>query len=74
MSLPSGTRITWYGHSAFRIDTAGGRAIILDPFLENPNSPIKADQIDRCDLLNPDDEAAAEGAGAHYLTAEGPRG
>ena len=29
--------------------------------------------IDRCDLLNPDDEAAAEGAGAHYLTAEGPR-
>ena len=30
--------------------------------------------IDRCDLLNPDDEAAAEGAGAHYLTAEGPRG
>ena len=30
--------------------------------------------IDRCDLLNPDDEAAAEGAGAHYLPAEGPRG
>ena len=29
--------------------------------------------IDRCDLLNPDDEAAAKGAGAHYLTAEGPR-
>jgi MerR family redox-sensitive transcriptional activator SoxR len=29
--------------------------------------------IDRCDLLNPDDEAAAEGAGAHYLTADGPR-
>jgi MerR family transcriptional regulator, redox-sensitive transcriptional activator SoxR len=23
--------------------------------------------IDRCDLLNPDDEAAALGAGAHYL-------
>ena len=23
--------------------------------------------IDRCELLNPDDEAAAEGAGAHYL-------
>ena len=30
--------------------------------------------IDRCELLNPDDEAAAQGAGAHYLTAEGPRG
>jgi MerR family transcriptional regulator, redox-sensitive transcriptional activator SoxR len=30
--------------------------------------------IDRCELLNPDDEAAAQGPGAHYLTAEGPRG
>ena len=25
--------------------------------------------IDKCDLLNPDDEAAAHGAGAHYLRA-----
>ena len=30
--------------------------------------------IDQCDLLNPDDEAAAQGGGAHYLTKEGPRG
>ena len=51
MSLPNGTTITWYGHSAFRIDTAGGRAIVLDPYFENPNSPIKADAVDRCDLL-----------------------
>jgi L-ascorbate metabolism protein UlaG (beta-lactamase superfamily) len=51
MSLPSGTRITWCGHSCFRIDTAGGRTIILDPYFENPNSPIKADAVDRCDLL-----------------------
>jgi MerR family transcriptional regulator, redox-sensitive transcriptional activator SoxR len=29
--------------------------------------------IDRCDLLNPDDEAAARGAGAHYLRKDGPR-
>ena len=29
--------------------------------------------IDRCELLNPDDEAAAHGAGAHYLKADGPR-
>ena len=29
--------------------------------------------IDRCELLNPDDEAAARGAGAHYLRADGPR-
>jgi MerR family redox-sensitive transcriptional activator SoxR len=30
--------------------------------------------IDKCDLLNPDDEAAQLGAGAHYLAADGPRG
>jgi MerR family redox-sensitive transcriptional activator SoxR len=30
--------------------------------------------IDRCELLNPDDEAAARGAGASYLTADGHRG
>jgi MerR family redox-sensitive transcriptional activator SoxR len=30
--------------------------------------------IDRCELLNPDDEAANAGPGAHYLVAEGPRG
>jgi MerR family redox-sensitive transcriptional activator SoxR len=29
--------------------------------------------IDKCDLLNPDDEAAELGAGAHYLRPDGPR-
>jgi MerR family transcriptional regulator, redox-sensitive transcriptional activator SoxR len=29
--------------------------------------------IDRCDLLNPDDEAAAQGPGAHYLSTESAR-
>jgi MerR family transcriptional regulator, redox-sensitive transcriptional activator SoxR len=28
--------------------------------------------IDRCELLNPDDEAAGQGAGAHYLREDGP--
>ena len=29
--------------------------------------------IDRCELLNPDDEASALGGGAHYLTRDGAR-
>ena len=29
--------------------------------------------IDQCDLLNPDDEAEARGAGAHYLRTDSPR-
>ena len=29
--------------------------------------------LDQCDLLNPDDEAEARGAGAHYLRTDSPR-
>jgi MerR family transcriptional regulator, redox-sensitive transcriptional activator SoxR len=29
--------------------------------------------IDQCDLLNPDDEAAERGAGAHFLQTDSPR-
>jgi MerR family transcriptional regulator, redox-sensitive transcriptional activator SoxR len=29
--------------------------------------------IDRCELLNPDDEAAAQGSGAHYLERDSRR-
>jgi MerR family redox-sensitive transcriptional activator SoxR len=29
--------------------------------------------IDQCDLLNPEDEAAGRGAGAHYLRKDSPR-
>jgi MerR family redox-sensitive transcriptional activator SoxR len=30
--------------------------------------------IDKCELLNPDDEAAGQGAGAHHLLQDGRRG
>jgi MerR family redox-sensitive transcriptional activator SoxR len=30
--------------------------------------------IDKCELLNPDDEAAELGAGAHFLKKDSPRG
>src|SRR3954463_14331896 len=51
MALPDGTTITWYGHSCVRIDTAGGKTVIIDPWFGNPKSPIAADAVDRCDLL-----------------------
>jgi L-ascorbate metabolism protein UlaG (beta-lactamase superfamily) len=51
MPLPEGTTITWYGHSVIRIDTAGGKTVIIDPFFENPKSPIRADAVDKCDVL-----------------------
>jgi L-ascorbate metabolism protein UlaG (beta-lactamase superfamily) len=40
-----GTKITWLGHSAFRIET-GTHTILVDPFISgNPISPVKADDL-----------------------------
>ncbi|HEU4672507.1 MAG TPA: metal-dependent hydrolase [Candidatus Limnocylindrales bacterium] len=51
MALDRETDFTWFGHAALRIGTPGGKAILVDPWLGNPNSPITVDEIDRCDLL-----------------------
>lgn len=48
------TDITWYGHSAFKVTTPGGKVLLIDPWLANPANPKgkellagldKADQI-----------------------------
>ena len=51
MGLPAGTTITWYGHACIRLDTAGGKTVLIDPWFGNPSSPMPADAVDRCDLL-----------------------
>lgn len=33
------TNITWYGHSAFKIKTPGGKVLLIDPWLANPSNP-----------------------------------
>ena len=38
-SPPTPLTITWLGHSAFRFDTPGGKGVLIDPWLENPNAP-----------------------------------
>jgi len=46
------TTLTWLGHSAFRIDTDGGKRIYVDPFLQgNPKCPETEQDPDRCDLI-----------------------
>lgn len=50
----SGTKITWYGHAAFRIDTPGGKVLFIDPWITNPKNPTgKEDlaKIDKADLV-----------------------
>jgi L-ascorbate metabolism protein UlaG (beta-lactamase superfamily) len=45
------TSLTWLGHSAFRIDSPGGKRIYVDPFLDNPKCPENEKSPERCDLI-----------------------
>ncbi|MGQ4891946.1 MAG: metal-dependent hydrolase [Candidatus Njordarchaeia archaeon] len=42
--------IRFLGHSAFEIEVSG-KKILIDPWLENPQSPVKPEQIDRVDYI-----------------------
>jgi L-ascorbate metabolism protein UlaG (beta-lactamase superfamily) len=45
------TAITWLGHSAYRIDTPGGKRVYVDPFLDNPMCPETERNPERVDLI-----------------------
>ena len=46
------TRLTWLGHSAFRLDTEAGTRVYVDPFLSgNPTCPADELEPKRCDLI-----------------------
>ncbi|MEJ7819759.1 MAG: metal-dependent hydrolase [Rubrobacteraceae bacterium] len=50
--LLGGTRITYLGHSAFRVVTAGDEQILIDPFLsENPQTPENLKTVGECDTI-----------------------
>jgi L-ascorbate metabolism protein UlaG (beta-lactamase superfamily) len=54
--------LTWLGHSAFRIDTPGGKRIYVDPFLNgNPKCPDAERQPERVDGI-----LVTHGHGDHY--------
>jgi L-ascorbate metabolism protein UlaG (beta-lactamase superfamily) len=55
------TTLTWLGHSAFRIDTASGKRIYVDPFLNgNPKCPEDEKEPERADVI-----AITHGHGDH---------
>ena len=33
------TKLTWYGHAAFKITTPSGKTLLIDPWLSNPLNP-----------------------------------
>lgn len=41
LAVPGETRIHWYGHAAFRIETPSGGVILIDPWLTSPANPDK---------------------------------
>lgn len=47
-----GNKLTWLGHAAFRIETASGKVILIDPWiLTNPMCPEKDKKFDRLDTM-----------------------
>ena len=55
------TTLTWLGHSAFRIDTPGGKRVYVDPFLNgNPKCPENELTPERVDVI-----AVTHGHGDH---------
>jgi len=46
------TTLTWLGHSTFRLDTASGKRIYIDPFLNgNPKCPENEVTPERVDII-----------------------
>ena len=61
------TQLTWLGHSAFRLDSPGGKRVYLDPFLNgNPKCPENEREPERCDLI-----VVSHGHGDHVGDAAG---
>ena len=44
-------KITWFGQSAFKIDSPKGKVILIDPWLDNPKAPASVKDIDKVDLI-----------------------
>jgi L-ascorbate metabolism protein UlaG (beta-lactamase superfamily) len=47
----AGVSLTWLGHSAFRLDSPGGKRIYVDPWLDNPRCPDAEKEPERVDLI-----------------------
>ncbi len=55
------TTLTWLGHAAFRLDTASGKRVYVDPFLTgNPTCPESEQVPERADII-----AVTHGHGDH---------
>lgn len=49
MARFNGAKVKYYGHSAFRITSPGGKIIFIDPWLSNPSS--KGEDVEKVDII-----------------------
>jgi L-ascorbate metabolism protein UlaG (beta-lactamase superfamily) len=48
----NGVKLTWLGHATFRIETPGGKIVILDPWIMgNPATPASEKKVKKVDVL-----------------------
>ena len=48
----NGIKITWLGHSTFRITTPGGNTILIDPWvMNNPQCPEEQKKFEKIDVM-----------------------
>jgi len=53
--------LTWLGHASFRLDTADGKRIYVDPWLSGPTTPDGEKDPDHADVI-----AVTHGHGDHF--------
>lgn len=46
-----GVDLLWLGHAAFRLTSPEDKIVYIDPWLENPKSPLQVDQVAGADVL-----------------------
>jgi L-ascorbate metabolism protein UlaG (beta-lactamase superfamily) len=48
----NGIKLTWLGHATFRVETPGGKSIIIDPWvMGNPKCPESEKKVKKVDIL-----------------------
>jgi L-ascorbate metabolism protein UlaG (beta-lactamase superfamily) len=64
-TLGRGFRLTWLGHGSFKLETRGGKVVLLDPFVEgNPACPPAQKKLERIDVMT-----ISHGHGDHMADA-----
>ena len=65
MSSNRGFRLTWLGHHTFKLETSGGKTVLLDPFIEgNPSCPSEHKTFESLDIMT-----ISHGHGDHMADA-----